>query len=104
MFANLFGVDIYLFAISRIADFLKQVASTLENMTIPHWELIPKYLMDIKIGCPGNYVSEYFVVATDVIFFFVITGMDAIACMSFFLIPIIPINGQIEHQTINTDF
>ncbi|MEI7488420.1 MAG: hypothetical protein WCJ72_13625 [Chryseobacterium sp.] len=93
MFANLFGVDIYLFAISRIADFLKQVASILENMTIPHWELIPKCLMDIKIGCPGNCVSEYFVLATDVVFYFVITGIDAIACMSYFLIPIIPING-----------
>jgi hypothetical protein len=43
--------------------------STVENNSIPHWELIPKYLMDIKIGCPENYVSEYFVVAMDVIFF-----------------------------------
>ncbi len=49
--------------------------------------------MDVKIGGPRNVVSEYFVVATDVIFFFVITGMDDIACMSFFLIPIVPING-----------
>ena len=104
MFANLFGVDIYLFAISRIADFLKQVASTLENMTIPHWELIPKYLMDIKIGAAENCGSEYFVVAIDVVFYVVITWIEAIACMTYFLIPIIPINGQIEHQTINTDF